>query len=161
MNDSLPHLPDDLDIARLDADLLEAFCAAQAPEPVDARMAQRVKQRVLQRIAELEDSHLTVQAADDTWQPFGTGVQIKVLHEAGGIMSYLLKLAPGASIPAHRHPCDEECVVLEGALQIGDLTVPAGGFHLARQGALHDRITTVDGATIFLRGAIPSVEHTL
>jgi len=118
-----------------------------------------VKRRVLQRIAELEDRHLTVQADAAQWQPFGPGVQLKVLHEAGGLMSYLLKLAPGASLPAHRHPCDEECVVLEGELRIGELVVPAGGFHLARQHSLHDRITTVTGATIYLRGAVPLPQH--
>ena len=92
------------------------------------------------------------------WQPFATGVQIKVLHEAGGVMSYLLRLAPGASIAPHRHPIDEECVVLEGTVRIGDdLVVEAGGFHLARQGLLHAPIHAPQGATLFLRGAAPEV----
>ncbi len=157
MND--PAAPSDLDVARLDADLLEAFCAAQAAGPVDAALARRVKQRVMHRVAALEDRHLTVQPGPAEWQAFGEGVQIKVLHESGGTMSYLLKLAPGASLPAHRHPCDEECVVLEGTLRIGELEVAAGGFHLARAHSLHDRITTVDGATIYLRGAVPEPGH--
>lgn len=156
-----PDVPTDtpLDVAQLDADLLAAFSASQAAEPIDLGLARRVKQRLLRRIAEVEDRHLTVQPDEPSWQPFDAGVQIKVLHEAGGIMSYLLKLAPGASLPAHRHPCDEECVVLEGELHIGGLTVAAGGFHLARQHSLHDRIHTVTGATIFLRGAAPSALH--
>jgi quercetin dioxygenase-like cupin family protein len=140
----------------LDADLVAAFCAAQADAPLDAAAAQRVKRRVLQRIAELEDGHVTVQASDDGWQRFSRGVQIKVLHEAAGTMSYLLKLAPGAVLPAHRHPQDEECVVLEGAVKIGDeLTVSAGGFHLAHRGALHAELSSPGGAVLFLRGAVP------
>jgi len=84
------------------------------------------------------------------------GVDIKVLHEADGIMSYLLRLAPGASFSPHRHPIDEECVVLEGTLQIGsDLWVPAGGFHLAHRDSVHATVSSVTGATIFLRGASP------
>ncbi len=154
--------PDDTpDIARLDADLLAAFCAAQQPGPLDAALAQRVKRRVMHRIAELEDRHLTVQAGAGDWQPFGPGLQIKVLHEQGGIMSYLVKLAPGAELSPHRHPEDEECMVLEGELRIGELVVPAGGFHLARRDTLHDRITTVTGATIYLRGAVPDAAHCL
>jgi anti-sigma factor ChrR (cupin superfamily) len=147
----------------LDADIVAALCDAQArlPEPApDAAAAARIRQRLMRRAAAAEDGHVTVQAADDRWQPFGHGVQIKVLHEAGGVMSYLLRLEAGASIGAHRHPHDEECVVLEGTLRIGDdLVVPAGGFHLARRGRLHDRIHTDTGAVIFLRGAVPEAAH--
>src|SRR3712207_3563803 len=116
---------DAADPDRLQADLLEAFADAQAAAPLDAALARRVKRRVMARIAELEDRHLTVRAAEGTWQPFGPGLQIKVLHEQGGVMSYLLKLAPGAVLPPHRHPHDEECVVLEGVLRIGEQVVEA------------------------------------
>jgi hypothetical protein len=144
----------------LDADLRAALDAAQASEPLPRETAERIKHRVFERIAAAERGHLTVHAEEASWRPFLPGVRIKVLHESGGIMSYLLLLAPGAVIPAHRHPHDEECVVLEGTLQIGDeLVVRAGGFHLARQDALHAPLTTVDGATIFLRGASPRAEH--
>lgn len=159
MNDRPPPTDPTPDLAQLDADLLEAFSAAQQPEAVDVALAQRVKRRVLKRIAELEDRHLTVQAGADGWQPFGPGLQIKVLHEHEGTMSYLLKLAPGAQLPPHRHPQDEECVVLEGELRIGALVVPAGGFHLARRDTLHDRIGTDTGAVIYLRGAVPDAAH--
>jgi anti-sigma factor ChrR (cupin superfamily) len=80
---------------------------------------------------------------------------MKVLHHDEGILSYLLRLAPGASLPAHRHPVDEECLVLEGEMHIGDLVLPAGGYHLGRRGVLHDRLTSPGGALIFLRGAVP------
>ena len=73
-------------------------------------------------------------------------------------MSYLLRLAPGAALPAHRHPVDEECVVLEGEVQIGTLRVGAGGFHLGRKDVLHDRLCSAGGALIFLRGAIPEAD---
>lgn len=147
-------------LGALGADLAPSFTDLQRSEPVNTALAQRVKRRVLQSIAAQERGHLTVQAAQGQWQPFGRGVQIKVLHENDGVMSYLLKLEPGAAVDAHRHPHDEECVVLDGTLMIGEhLVLPAGGFHLARQGALHDRIHTVAGATIFLRGAVPELSQ--
>ena len=153
MNTPLP--PDD-DHPVLDLDLLDALAGAHAAEPIAARVAARIKRKLLGRIAGAETRHLTVQAADDHWQPFVQGVDIKVLHEAQGIMSYLLRLAPGAHFSAHRHPIDEECVVLEGTLQIGtDLLVPAGGFHLAHRDSIHATVSSVTGATIFLRGASP------
>lgn len=142
----------------IDADVADALARDTAPEPTAPATAARIKHRLLERIARGERSHTTIQASADTWQPFAEGVQIKVLHEDGGIMSYLLRLAPGAVLAPHRHPVDEECVVLEGTLMIGDeLAVPAGGFHLAHRGALHAAVTTVTGATIFLRGAAPEV----
>ncbi|MFM2397912.1 MAG: hypothetical protein RL341_69 [Pseudomonadota bacterium] len=145
-------------LATLDADVIAALTAAQSPQPPHAALAERVKARVLAGIT-LDHAHLTVQKSEEAWHNFLAGIQIKVLNETGGIMSYLLRLAPGAVIPPHHHPVDEECIVLEGDLLIGDLLVPAGGFHMARKGVPHARITTTTGATIYLRGARPTAEH--
>ncbi len=146
------------DSPEIDADLIAQLTAHQLAETISPATAARIKHRVLDRIARAETGHTTLHAADDAWQPFKQGVDIKVLNEADGVMSYLLRLAPGAVIDAHRHPIDEECVVLEGVVCIGDdLEVHAGGFHLARQGTLHAPITSEQGATMFLRGASPHV----
>jgi quercetin dioxygenase-like cupin family protein len=136
--------------------------SAESPTPEQARMARRIRQRLLERVADSDHSHLTVQPDAGLWQPFADGVQIKVLHERDGILSYLLRLAPGATLPAHRHPMDEECVVLQGTLRVGTHTeVGAGGWHLAHQGALHASLSTATGATVFLRGALPEARHLL
>ncbi|MBC7376774.1 MAG: cupin domain-containing protein [Burkholderiaceae bacterium] len=129
--------------------------------PKSRPSVERVRHQLLGRIAEASTpQHLTVAATEDGWEPFLDGIRCKVLHEDAGALSYLLRLAPGAVLPAHRHPQDEECLVLEGELQIGDaLTVSAGGYHLARAGVLHAAITSQAGATIFLRGACPEVSH--
>jgi len=121
-----------------------------------------LKQRLLDRVADTDDSHLTVGLDDGAWQPWLDGVEIKPLREMDGVLSYLLRLAPGASLPAHRHPIDEECIVLDGVLRVGShIELGAGGYHLAHQGALHGRISTPTGATIFLRGAVPQACHVL
>ena len=150
--------PTDDSAAPLDDDIVDLLNGAVSPTPVDQAALARVKRRVLARIAESQSAtHLTVRAEDGQWQPFGPGLSLKVLHEADGVMSYLLRLAPGAVLPPHRHPMDEECVVLEGALRIGDLEVAAGGFHLGRQDVLHMPIVSEHGALIFLRGAPPEM----
>ena len=124
--------------------------------------ARAIRRRLLERVADTEDSHLTVAAGPSGWQPYGDGVQIKVLNENEGILSYLLRFAPGARLEAHRHPADEECVVLEGVLKVGtQIEVGPGGYHLARAGSLHASISTDTGATIFLRGAEPHVDQLL
>ena len=146
------------DTPLIDSRLIDALAADQAAEPISPTVAARIKHQVLERIAHADRSHLTTHAADNTWQAFKQGVDIKVLHEANGVMSYLLRLAPGAVVDAHRHPIDEECVVLDGTVRIGDeLIVQAGGFHLAHQNTLHAPISSELGATLFLRGASPHV----
>ncbi len=150
--------PTDDSAPALDDDIVDLLNGAVSPTPVDQAALARVKRRVLARIAEAQRTdHLTVRAEDGQWQPFGPGLALKVLHEADGVMSYLLRLAPGAALPPHRHPMDEECVVLEGALRIGELEVAAGGFHLGRQDVLHMPIVSEHGALIFLRGAPPEM----
>ena len=62
------------------------------PKPL---WADGVRRRLLNRVADADDSHLTLGAEEGRWQPFARGVQIKVLREHEGVMSYLLRLAPG------------------------------------------------------------------
>ena len=133
--------------------------AGPSPSPNQAR---RMRRRLLNRVADTEERLLTVQADGQAWQDFSPGVQIQVLREHQGVLSYLLRLAPGASLPAHRHPLDEECLVLAGNLRVGSrIEVGPGGYHLAPQGALHAAISSQTGATIFLRGAVPEIGHAL
>ncbi|MDP0953396.1 hypothetical protein Q6283_29385, partial [Klebsiella pneumoniae] len=61
-----------------------------AASPAQARA---IRQRLLERVADSDDSHLTVPAGAAGWQPFFDGVRIKVLHEKDGVLSYLLHLA--------------------------------------------------------------------
>ena len=83
----------------------------------------------------------------------------KVLHEQDGVMSYLLRFAPGAVLPAHRHPVDEECVVLEGTIRIGALKLGPGGYHHVPKDVLDADSTSDEGCVIYLRGASPRPEH--
>lgn len=132
-------------------------CSPSAPGP-----ERQIRRRLMARIADADESHLTIDADEGDWQHFVEGVVIKVLHEDGHALSYLLRLAPGASIPPHRHPQDEECLVLEGRLRIGSrIDIGPGGYHLAHQGALHATISSETGATIFLRGAVPQASQLL
>ena len=116
----------------------------------------------MERVAEADASHLTI--ADDAgeWWPFLDGITIKMLREHDGVLSYLLRLEPGARLPPHRHPQDEECIVLEGRLRVGArIEIGPGSYHLAHSGALHATIWTETGATIFLRGAVPEADQVL
>lgn len=141
----------------LDDDIAAMLDAAVPAEPLDAAAHARVKRRLLTRIAEdCTPRHRTLQRDEGTWRELGGGLAMKVLHRDGDTMSYLVRMAPGSQLPPHRHPADEECVVLEGAVRIGTLTVGPGGFHLGVKDVLHEAIVSDAGALIYLRGAVPT-----
>ena len=134
----------------------------KSPPADSSARARSIRRRLMERVADADTSHLTIEGDAGEWQPFLDGVAIKVLREHAGVLSYLLRLDPGAVLPPHRHPHDEECVVLEGRLRVGTrIEIGPGGYHLAHGGALHASITTETGATIFLRGAVPEASHVL
>jgi quercetin dioxygenase-like cupin family protein len=144
----------------LDEATVQVLTSHQSAEAPDSDLAARLRHKLMARIAqEATPRHLTVQASQDTWKQFLPGIERKVLHAGDGLMTYLLRLAPGAVLPAHRHPVDEECIVLSGVLRIGtELELPAGAFHLGRKNLPHAAITTDLGAVIYLHGAAPSAE---
>lgn len=159
MKQSAPTPPPNSDA--LDDDFIQALTSAQADVPAPPGLVDRVRQRIMKRIA--QDStprHLSVPADEDGWHALRPGIERKVLHVSHeGIVSCLMRLAPGATVPAHRHPVDEECVVLQGSLRIGtDLVLDTGSFHMGRKHVAHAAITSDDGAVIFVRGAEPSDE---
>lgn len=143
---------------------MDHFAPGSPPSPSTGTPARArvIRRRLMERVADADSSHLTIDADEGAWQPFLDGVEIKVLREHGGVLSYLLRLAPGATLPPHRHPHDEECMVLEGRLRVGSrVEIGPGGYHLAQGGALHPTISTQAGATIFLRGAVPAAGQLL
>jgi len=153
-------MTDDADtLLALDADLRAAFDDALKAEPLPPDTAARIKRRLLDRIAAAEPAQVAIAPDGGRWKPFMPGVEIKVLHRSGDVMSYLLRMGPGTALPNHRHPHDEECVVLEGTLRIGDLVLGPGGFHSVRRDVLDADSTTEEGCVIYLRGASPKAEH--
>ncbi len=128
----------------------------------DSEHHRALRRRLLERVADADRSHLNIDAHQGEWQPLAEGVTVKVLHARDGVLSYLMRLAPGARLRAHRHRLDEECVVLEGRLQLGShYSVGPGGWHLAHAGALHATVEAPDGALVFLRGAVPDAGDVL
>lgn len=125
-------------------------------------IVKRVRARVLKTIAgESAALRDVVPAGMVAWRPFLPGIERQVLHESGGVMCYLLKFAPGAVLPAHRHPVDEECVVLQGSVRIGPLVLEAGSFQKVGRTVLDSDTSSDHGAVIYLRGAPPGPESLL
>ncbi len=101
----------------------------------------------------VEKGLLTVRSDEGRWMKIARGVSMKNLYadKKSKTHSFLLKLEPGSSLPEHQHFADEECMVLEGEVRLGDVVVRAGDYHLAPRGVAHGRVSSKTGALLFLR----------
>ncbi len=133
----------------------------QGLEPLAPSPAQRsgIRTRIFRRIhasIATEAERITIRSEQGIWRTLNPGVRAKTLDAIH--RTFILDLAPGASLPMHRHHEDEECIVLRGTASLGALTVSAGDYHLARSGSRHGKISSATGALLYLHG-IP-VGHT-
>ena len=73
------------------------------------------------------------------WVPTGyPGVETKVLYsEPSGRQTVLVRMAPGAKLPDHRHVGVEQSFVLEGTLMDDDGACTTGNFVWRRLGSVH------------------------
>jgi anti-sigma factor ChrR (cupin superfamily) len=141
-------------------ELLESVLLALAPiEPAPAAR-QALQARIMERVRRGEapveihyQNTVTIRAEGGEWRRLAPGVHMKRLHRDGVARSFLLRLSPGAALPVHRHDADEECLVLEGEVFLGELRVAAGDYHLARGGTTHGQIRSPHGALLFIRSA--------
>jgi len=152
------NLPPDDEMLAPEAE--QALFEALKPAPMPAERAAMLKSRLLSRAKAGRTPQLdTIHSADGQWKPFLPKVAIKVLRREAGIQAYLLRLDPGGVLLPHEHTEDEECIVLEGEVRIGDIVASQGDYHLAPKGVDHGAIVSDQGALLFLRGAIPAASQ--
>ena len=115
--------------------------------------------RVESRIDGLQPERIkvrTIRAAQGEWVLRSPGVEKKTLfidHDAR-TETYLLRLAPGATLPTHSHDRVEECLVVEGDVAHGDLRLTAGDYHVVGPGQVHNDVRSQNGAVLYIRGEI-------
>lgn len=133
--------------------LFAAWVDALKPVAPPAGLEEKIMSRIRGAAA---PAVLRTVRADQGWVEFVPGIEIKMLYrdEAGQAKSFLARLQPGVTLPPHEHDLAEECLVLEGEIMLGDVTVRAGDYHFAPQGAKHGTLFTRTGALLFLRGGL-------
>ena len=166
-NDSWP--PDTVLPQPLLIRLVDAGTAGPAPSDRVDRMRRRLLDRARSDAAPvtaatraLAGSFVTLRGStqpDEGWVELLPKAHAKLLFSDGSAESYMIRLEPGAWAPAHEHPADEECLVLEGTLWQGDVFLQAGDFHVARPGMKHGELRTDTGALVFIRYARPLGEY--
>lgn len=104
---------------------------------------------------------LVNKSAGREWKPTDyAGIDRSLFrHNDTGGRSSVVRLAPGARFPRHRHDGTEEVVVLAGHVRIGGVDLEAGDYLYTVPGEEHD-VVAVTGATIFVSSqrATPVVE---
>jgi quercetin dioxygenase-like cupin family protein len=91
------------------------------------------------------------------WRPFPLleGITVKVLRRelAGVVLHALVRLAPRAELPKHKHASPEEILMLDGALVMGDVTMRPGEYCHADTGSIHCAAHAPNGCTFLLIGS--------
>lgn len=90
---------------------------------------------------------LYVDVAPRPWVERRPGVHWKVLWEEHERRAVLMRYAPGATIPRHRHLGDEQIWVLEGSVKDETGTCTAGNYARRPPGCVHT-VVSPDGALV-------------
>ena len=147
-----PDHPEDL----LTPEALEALLSAL--EPLAPLRAGAIKSRLMERVASEERDReaagiTVVRAAEGEWTALAPGVRTKVLSDDGRTRTWLARLERNARLPGHDHPADEECLMLEGTVYMGDILMAAGDYQIARAGSRHTGVYSPTGCLLLVRSA--------
>ena len=91
------------------------------------------------------------------WHASSAGVDVLPLRGDSEVVSMLVRFAAGASVPDHAHALDEDCLVLQGEMFLGDILLRAGDYQLAPAGGTHFGETSDVGVLFFFHGALDPV----
>lgn len=137
--------------AVLETRLADVLVPVPLPEPARGALRERLVARARSSKAEAARVH-NVLTDQGEWRELAAGVRVKMLHESAGSTSVLVDIAPGGSLPTHQHHEHEECVVLRGSAELGDVRVAQGDYHIAPAGSRHGKVGSREGALLYLRG---------
>ncbi len=90
---------------------------------------------------------LVVRDGSTEWKSIGPGVEIRSLYKK---KTMLVRMAPGSILPEHDHNAAEQCLVLEGSVSNGEVTVTAGDFTYMAAGTHHDQLFSTDGCLLLI-----------
>ena len=121
--------------------------------------------RLARRIAD-ETGQAPVPAAlpgrvDAEWEEAAPGISCKLLatDTENDRVSMLVRLAPGAAYPPHRHAGVEELYLLDGELMIDGKKLYPGDYNRAEAGTADQRVWTATGCTCVLLTSTRDVLH--
>jgi quercetin dioxygenase-like cupin family protein len=117
--------------------------------------APSLKSRLMSRVADYEALKpiADVRQYDGAWVSAGLpGVDIKTLFrdKGTGRTTMLVRMQPGARLPAHRHHDDEQCLVLRGDVRWREIVYQEGDFVVMGRESDHPEVHSVDGNLLLI-----------
>jgi len=91
------------------------------------------------------------------WIVSGPGVKVCLLSGDAQVVSMLVRFEAGAGVNDHHHALDEDCLVLEGEMFLGDILLQPGDYQLAPAGGGHFGEFSDVGVLFFFHGALDPV----
>jgi anti-sigma factor ChrR (cupin superfamily) len=90
--------------------------------------------------------------SEPEWEGVAPGIECKLLANdtENHRVSMLVRLAPGASYPSHRHAGEEELHLLDGGLWIDERKLVPGDYNYGAPGAGDERVWSETGCTCLL-----------
>jgi len=129
---------------------LELFEATPDLAP-PANTKDRIKNKLMQRVAQSRDSQFFVFSEQGHWKSIKHGIQIKILKSDAQAKSFLLKLDENTAIPYHDHQKNEETFVIDGEVWLDGIFCKNGDYHFAGAGTFHKEIRTENGCTLLIK----------
>ncbi|HET6366784.1 MAG TPA: cupin domain-containing protein, partial [Pseudomonadales bacterium] len=117
-----------------------------------ASLWERLAQRIAAETGEAPGMSAPRRLAEPEWEEAAPGISCKLLatdtdkHR----VSMLVRLAPGAEYPPHRHAGLEELYLLHGELTIDDKKLYPGDYNRAEPGTADQRVWSETGCTCLL-----------
>ena len=135
----------------------QALDGSEQGRPPDAlRPSGVLWERLAQRIAAEQGQESVASAPDGPpepeWEEVAPGISCKLLatDREKDRVSMLVRLAPGAAYPPHRHAGVEELYLLDDELLIDDMTLYPGDYNRAEPGTGDQRVWSETGCTCVL-----------
>jgi anti-sigma factor ChrR (cupin superfamily) len=127
------------------------------PVPVSGALRDRVLAAVDEAATASERGFHFVVAEEGGWRDLGDGVQHRALGRdpITSSISYLVRVAPGASVPSHAHRGTEHCWVVEGDFIVDGRVLRSGDYHRADAGTIHRSLRSEHGCVFLVVEARP------
>jgi quercetin dioxygenase-like cupin family protein len=141
----------------LDADIVAALEEAILPEELPTETRNSMRERVLRRArTPPPENTSTLRSSEGTWSDLSPGIRFKILTKdlASHTCTYLLSMESGTTVPAHTHTLEEQCLVLQGEVWLGDHVLRSGDWHIAQPGSRHADFSTRTGCLLFLKSEV-------
>lgn len=110
------------------------------------------------RVPEIAQECALLLSGEGIWTRVCEGVRRKNLHYDAerSLATFLLRFDPGATLPSHSHGGTEQCLVLDGEVEDGDITLKKGDFQTLKPGSVHPASRSRQGCLLLIVAAEPA-----